>query len=360
MDYRVDRRNDEGYVHIYPKKYIKRKAIACFDIDGTIIKTKSGKKFARDKYDWTFWSDNVKEKLHSLKKHAIIFFTNQKGLQKKEDKLNNWLDKCLDILNELNLPVQVYVATGNNRYRKPSLGMWDLVEKEWKNIDKERSFYCGDAAGRKGDFSDSDRKFALNIGIDFFTPEEFFYTLSDKQEYKMDKLDFSVYKKNKQPNIQNFIVDGQQLVIMVGYPGSGKSTLANKIAKKYKKFIVVNQDTCKTLSKCIKLAKQALNDNKSVIIDNTNSTRKTRMKYLNIKVNSHKTLIHMTTPIKIAQHNNKYREYITKGENKRVPDVVYYTFRKKYEPPDEQQYDKLFEIKFTINKNTPKEYFMHY
>ena len=42
------------------------------------------------------------------------------------------------------------------------------------------SFYCGDAAGRvanltrKKDFTDSDIKFAANIGISFKTPEEFF------------------------------------------------------------------------------------------------------------------------------------------------------------------------------------------
>lgn len=41
----------------------------------------------------------------------------------------------------------------------------------------KKSFYCGDAAGRlktsstPKDFSDSDLKFALNIGLPFLTPE---------------------------------------------------------------------------------------------------------------------------------------------------------------------------------------------
>lgn len=44
----------------------------------------------------------------------------------------------------------------------------------------KESFYCGDAAGRpakgkrKKDFSDTDRKFAINIGIKFYTPEMYF------------------------------------------------------------------------------------------------------------------------------------------------------------------------------------------
>jgi len=42
--------------------------------------------------------------------------------------------------------------------------------------DKTESFFVGDAAGReypkgKPDFSSTDRKWALNIGLPFFTPE---------------------------------------------------------------------------------------------------------------------------------------------------------------------------------------------
>lgn len=51
-------------------------------------------------------------------------------------------------------------------------------------IDKKMSFYCGDAAGRKNgkqkDFSDSDLKFGLNVGIEFLTPENLFLGDKDK------------------------------------------------------------------------------------------------------------------------------------------------------------------------------------
>lgn len=49
--------------------------------------------------------------------------------------------------------------------------MWEILEKYNGDIkiDKSKSFFCGDAAGRKDkkhkDFSDSDLKFALNVGI---------------------------------------------------------------------------------------------------------------------------------------------------------------------------------------------------
>jgi hypothetical protein len=45
-------------------------------------------------------------------------------------------------------------------------------------IDKDSSFYCGDAAGRKqkpfNDFSNDDLLFSINLGIKFYTPEMLF------------------------------------------------------------------------------------------------------------------------------------------------------------------------------------------
>lgn len=61
--------------------------------------------------------------------------------------------------------------------------MWEYFEKNLNGdvkIDKTKSFYCGDAAGRpktkdrKKDFTDSDIKFAYNIEMPFKTPEDFF------------------------------------------------------------------------------------------------------------------------------------------------------------------------------------------
>jgi len=58
--------------------------------------------------------------------------------------------------------------------------MWDFYLTKLAShpdYDKKESFYCGDAAGRKGppkDFTDTDLKFGLNIGIKFYTPDQLF------------------------------------------------------------------------------------------------------------------------------------------------------------------------------------------
>jgi DNA 3'-phosphatase len=52
------------------------------DMDGTIIKTKSGSKFAKNAEDWIFWHEKVKSKLQEYhsQQYSIVIFTNQKGI----------------------------------------------------------------------------------------------------------------------------------------------------------------------------------------------------------------------------------------------------------------------------------------
>jgi histidinol phosphatase-like enzyme len=95
------------------------------------------------------------------------------------------------------LPIRVLAATAKDQYRKPGIGLYELLHDlyEAKGLeigtcdpsprqariilrftseDIENSFYVGDAAGRAGDHNDTDRKFAVNAGLTFYTPEQYF------------------------------------------------------------------------------------------------------------------------------------------------------------------------------------------
>ena len=77
---------------------------------------------------------------------------------------------------QLDIPIFIYTATGENHYRKPSTAMWEHFTKYHNSsveVDMNESFFVGDAAGRqknwapgkKKDFSCADRMFADNIKI---------------------------------------------------------------------------------------------------------------------------------------------------------------------------------------------------
>jgi len=57
--------------------------IAAFDLDGTLITTKSKRRFPKDKDDWRLLNEKVALKLRCLDKegYTIVVFTNQKNLE---------------------------------------------------------------------------------------------------------------------------------------------------------------------------------------------------------------------------------------------------------------------------------------
>lgn len=79
------------YIYTNPKLIDK---IAAFDLDYTLIKTKSGNLFPKDENDWTWLYDNVPNILEELakNKYNIVVFTNQKGISKGFVTSNTKLD----------------------------------------------------------------------------------------------------------------------------------------------------------------------------------------------------------------------------------------------------------------------------
>ncbi|SCV74086.1 BQ2448_6518 [Microbotryum intermedium] len=221
--------------------------IAAFDIDGTLIthrkdSSRPKKRFPDNEIDWAWLNPQVLPKL--CRAHAngytIVFFSNQAGLATSQ---HNFRLK-LPLMARRGLqdePFHVFAAFDYSIYRKPATGMWDYFVRNCNQgveVDLERSFYVGDAAGRpardqsaQADASDLDRKFAHNLDLPFFTPEEYFLsrpvsTSWSFRTYHWPSLNYSYTGPLFSPSTSPLIgapSDGPEVVLFIGPPGAGKT-----------------------------------------------------------------------------------------------------------------------------------------
>ena len=332
---------DTLYYHLEPNL---NNNIAAFDLDSTLIKTKSGKTFPKDKNDWVLlYSNKTKEYLQKLylDNYSIVIITNQKGISNNKISLDNFIEKLENIKNTLNINFSVFISSADDIYRKPLTGIWKLfLEKSQIKIDYDKSFYVGDAAGRiysegatkRKDHSSDDLYFAYNIKSKFYIPEEFFK--ENITEYTIDSFKFESVNNdyNQFSNILNN--NTKTLILLVGAPASGKSYLANNI---FKEYVCINQDNLKTKKKCITETEKAMKNNNNIIIDNTNPTKETRQLYLDLanKYNYNKYIIIINIPKQAINYMNKYR--VEKFNQKIIPKIAYNIYYKNYEIPTEDE-----------------------
>ncbi|XP_045477062.1 uncharacterized protein F21D5.5 [Harmonia axyridis] len=342
-----------------PENCQSQPRIASFDIDGTIIKTKSGLRFPKDKDDWEFNIQLVPKTLKDLyeKQYKLVFFTNQSGVGNDSEKIRNFKYKIENILNALSIPVQVFIALGKGIYRKPVTGMWNFLsdlKNENVQIDIDKSFYVGDAAGRekdwapkrKKDHSNADRLFALNIGIKFFTPEEYFLK-SSSNPFKMPLFDPRNLKNVEYPN---YTTKNHDIILMVGSQGSGKSHFC-KTELIPKNYVHINRDMLKSWEKCVLMLEECIRKKKNAVIDNTNPDKASRKKYIDVakKYNVQCRCFVMSISFEHCRHNNKFRG-LTDKSHEVIGDMLLYSYRKNVEPPDlSEGFSEIVNIPFKAN-----------
>lgn len=348
--------------------------VAGFDMDWTLIKTKSGKVFPKGKDDWMYFSSDTVSIIDKLKKvgYKIVIFTNQSGLNKNIQKKDDIFYKINNIVSGLGGGIDVLISTRSNYYRKPFTGMWDFLCNHYgNNINMKKSFYCGDAAGRKKDwikgkkkdFSSSDLFFAHNIGIPFKIPETVFCNIK-APKFIFPQRPYLKCKKNPKLHI-NLDNEKPNLVMLSGRPASGKTTFSKKMLNQHP-FKILNQDILKTKTNMKKNLITNLKDNQDIILDATNSKKSNREYFTKIgkKFNANIILIEFTTSHDMAEHLNCYRVQQMKGSVDKIPKVVYHTFNKYYQKPTKSEgYNEMFTINFCpeINdKKKLKEYNYYY
>ncbi|KAI0340139.1 PNK3P-domain-containing protein [Trametopsis cervina] len=307
-------------VHLEPVPTLK---IAAFDLDGCLIEStfKNGKKVKSDADpSFTWWRNAVPKKLKEVHEngYSVIIVSNQ-ALRGK-NAIVGWKKKIPSIAAAIpDVPFHIFAATEKDGFRKPMPGIWyevqRMFEEQGVRIDTESSFFVGDAAGRKGDHSSSDRKWALNVGIPFFTPEEYFLKLKPA-EHTLPGFNVASLAQDL-PHITPSSTpllpppnSPPEIILFVGYPAMGKTTFYSTHFQPAE-YIHINQDTLRTREKCIKAAEETLKEGKSCVIDNTNRDKTTRKYYVDLakKYKAGIRCFLFNGSIDLAWHNNLYRAY---------------------------------------------------
>lgn len=121
---------DSSALLVYTAKGVKSSnKIAAFDMDGTLIKTKSGKVHPVDTKDWQIAFPCIPLKLKEQMEQGfkIVIMSNQAPVGTGRVNVEDFKKKIKSIVEKLQLPIQVFIATGRGFYRKPAIGMWEVL-----------------------------------------------------------------------------------------------------------------------------------------------------------------------------------------------------------------------------------------
>lgn len=153
------------------------------DLDGTLIETISGETFPKGVWDMKVRFD-VLDKIKELKLYNVFIISNQGGIEKGFVNRYHFESKMEYIENVIReycdcMCFSTYCDTNdkNDPYRKPNTQMLEdcynyYLNKEDKK-DKSKFLMIGDASGKEGQFSDTDKKTAENFSIDYMDVEDF-------------------------------------------------------------------------------------------------------------------------------------------------------------------------------------------
>ena len=210
-------------------------------------------------------------------------------------------------------------------------------------------------AGAKKDFACSDRQFAANANLPFYTPEEFFLGYPKCLQFSWGEFDPRALDYDQDvplchPPSASITSPTQELVVFVGSPASGKTSFYHNYMKPAG-YAHVNRDQLGSWQKCAGECVKFLLAGRSVVIDNTNPDAESRQRYIPFaKVQNipARCLLFSTSPSQ-ALHNNKFRELTNENPNyKRISPFVFSSYKSNFVPPQlEEGFTEILNIPFS-------------
>ena len=285
------------------------------------------------------------QKLHQLG-YGIVLFTNQGGIgassgEKQRAKTKLVIQKVTGICKSLKVPVIAFVSTyySFNRSnialdcsRKPGIGMWNWLELiNNKSIYKAKSFFVGDADGNTNSISNSDKKFAENVGngFKFYTASKFFN--SDINNILNTQLtEGNISKKSYGEEVSESKT--QEMIIFTGYPAAGKTTYFKTFLSN-RNYKLISRDLLGSHEKCIKNAIDLIKSEENIVIDNTNPSLQARQRYIDLakQYKMKCRSVWFKTDFNLAWKMNELRSEM--NEKKLIPKVAYHMYNKNFSIP---------------------------
>ena len=162
---------------------MKKYDVIFSDLDGTLINTISGETFPKGIWDMQIRFE-VLDKIKEVKPEYLLIVSNQGGIESGFVDAHDFRAKSEYIARAIreycNCKCYAMYCTTNNKsdsHRKPNIGMLESLLEKYVGDDfdyiKQKSLMIGDASGKEGQFSDSDKKTAENFGIDYIDVEDF-------------------------------------------------------------------------------------------------------------------------------------------------------------------------------------------
>lgn len=162
---------------------LKSKKILFCDLDGTLIETISGETFPKGIWDMRI-KFNVLDAIKKLNPEYILIVSNQGGIEGGFVDKHDFQNKSEYITRAIReycgcKSYAMYCETNDKSdpYRKPNTGMLGTLLEKYVGDDfdyiKHKSIMIGDASGKEGQFSDSDKRTAENFGIDYMDVNDF-------------------------------------------------------------------------------------------------------------------------------------------------------------------------------------------